>query len=297
MPQFGALLVSLAGKAGIKKEDETLKKILGFAEVAQLELPDEFSNALEQKLLTEDSARANVNVRSKIIAEALNGIDSELDGFAGELEFDDTVKGQIKGIQKNTNEKLRLLRENVKNLVAEKGKGSKKDDAVLQAEIKKLNDDAAKIKSDYEKQISDLSSTHSQKEKDWNLKFSLVTKPLPKNGLPAEVNILTAKHLVEQEMAKQGISVKYDAAGNATLKRVENGTEMEYFVNNKPVTYSDFIDGVLAQNKFVQINDPTPPNPGNGGNSYTPPSNTNTPVNKSIVSETMENLAKLGDTV
>ena len=258
MAQFGNLLKSLAAKAGIKVDDETLKKILGFADVSQLEIPDEFNTALEGNLLTVDSASANTEVRRKLIAEALNGADSELDRSVDEIGFDDAFKGEWKQITRNTNEKIRKL-----------SKAIKEREAKIKADAEAGN----KKDPNAEAQLNALKAQNLQDKKDFHLTNLLASKPLPKNGIPAEVNILTAKTLIQQEAAKNGLVINFDANGQPQLKQRKDGAEIDYFIDNKPVNYSSFVDGVLAQNKFLQVNDPNPDNGGQGNNPQpgTPP--------------------------
>ncbi|HRH60146.1 MAG TPA: hypothetical protein PL045_06220 [Chitinophagaceae bacterium] len=273
MPQLGALIKSLAGKAGVKTDDETLKKLLGFSEAMQFELPEEFNNALERNLLTAESAMANPDVRSRIFAEALNGVDSEFDKFVNDFGFDDSFKGDYKTIQKNTNEKFRRISAGIKkqiDAIKEEAKKPGKSDAevsVLKTEIEKLNRQAEDLKRLHQTEIANLQNQNTENLKTFTLKSTLAGKPLPKNGLASEINILTAQTLVNQAMAKEGLSVLFNEAGMPVLKKRENGADIDYFVNNKKVEYSDFIDGVLAQNKFIQVNDPN----ATGGTGNTPP--------------------------
>ncbi|GEO08770.1 hypothetical protein [Segetibacter aerophilus] len=303
MPKFGVLLNSLSGKAGIKPDDETLKKLLAFVEVSQFELPDEFANALERNLLTQESAAANPDVRSKIFAEALNGVDAELERSVGDFEFDDSFKGELKGI-KSTHEKVRRITAGLKDqLKAAKEKANKtgdpKDKAevdVLKKEIENANTQMNNLKLMHQTEIDNLKTANLNDKKEFTLKSKLAGKPLPKNGLPPEINILTAKTLISQEMAKQGIIVTFDEAGNPVLKQRKDGADIDYFVDNKKIDYDNFVDGVLASNKFVQINDPNPaPNPGQGNNPPQPQRSFQS--NAGVVSEIDGQLRELGITV
>lgn len=301
MPQFGTLLKSLATKAGLKLEDETLKKILAVSEVSTLEVPEEFNNALEQNLLTVESASANTTVRSKLFAEALNGVDKELDRVVGDFEFDDAFKGEYKGIEKNTMEKVRKLSGGLKSkLEAAKKKaaesGTQKDQKeveVLTKQIEELNRATEQLKVVHKTEIENLKAANLNDRKEFTMRSLLAGKPLPKNGLSADINILTAKTLIEQAMAKDSLQVMFDEAGQPLLKQRKDGTDIDFFVDNKKVDYSTFIDGVLAQNKFIQVNDPNP-TPGPGNNPPTPPGN---PTNAGIVSEIDAQMASLGITV
>lgn len=304
MPKLGALLNSLSLKAGVKVEDNFLKTLLANVDISNMDVPDEFSQALEGNLLTVDSASANSAVRSKLFAEALNGADSELDKAIGDFEFDDTFKGEWKTIQKNTNEKVRKLTTALKTKIetikkdAEKGKVDPNVQAqadALKKQIADLNKSLEDAKVLHQTEIQNLKEQNLNDRKDFTLSSALSGKPLPKNGLPPEINILTAKTLISQEMAKNGLIVHFDGNNQPIIKQRKDGAEIDYYVDNKPVNYSNFIDGVLAQNKFVQINDPNP-NPGGGGNNpgNGNPANPAAPSNATVVSSIDAQLQQLG---
>ncbi len=303
--QFGEILKSLAGKAKIKVDNETLKKLLSFTDAAQFELPDEIANAFEQNLLTEESATAHQNVRRKLFAEALNGVDAELENYLSDFEFDDAFKTQFKGIQANTNEKVRQLKTGLQNQLKaakEKAKNSgnpndKAEVEALKGQIADLNKKEAELKLMHKTEIENLKMQNLNDRKDYTLRSTLSGKSLPKNGLSPDINILTAKTLITQDMAKHGLVFYFDDNGNPVLKQKKDGAEIDYYVDNKPVNFDQFIDGVLAQNKFVQINDPNPPNPGGGNNPQPTPGGTPNPTNSTLAAEISSQLEQLGATV
>jgi hypothetical protein len=303
MPKFGSLIKSLAEKAKINAEDESLKKLLATQEISMLEVPDDFANALERNLLTEESAKANPAVRSALMAEALNGVDAKIETILTDFEFDDTVKGEVKGI-KNTYEKLSKVTGNLKDqLKAAKEKASqtknpqdKAEVEALKREIENANTQMENLKRMQQAEIENLKAANLNDKKEFTLKSVLAGRPLPKNGLPQEINILTAKTLIQQEMAKHGLNVSFDEAGNPILKQRKDGADLDYYVDNKKVDFSGFIDGVLAQNKFVQINDQQQQQSSNGGatgNNGSQPA-TGVPTNTSIAAESRSKLAQLG---
>lgn len=301
--KFGALLNSLAGKAGIKTDDDTLKKLLGFVEVSQFDVPDEFSQALERNLLTSESAAANPDVRSKIMAEALNGVDSRIESALGDFEFDDAFKGDIKQT-KNSYEKLTKLTKGLQQqLTAAKEKAKqtkdpqdKKEVEVLQAQVADVNKQIDNLKRSHEIEIDNLKRANLEDKRQFTLKSILAGKPLPKMGeLPLDTIILTAQNLISQEIAKNNLVVNFDEAGNPVLRQRVDGAEVKYFKDNKEIDYSSFIDGVLAQNKFVQVNDPKPPTPASGNNPPQPPNGN--PTNLAAVAEIERQMQELGATI
>lgn len=305
MAKLGTLLHSLSVKAGIKLEDDFLKKLLSNTDIANIDVPDEFNQALEGNLLTLESAVANTSVRSKLFAEALNGADAELDRVMNDFEFDDTFKGTWKGITKNTNEKIRTLTKALKEREASIKKAAedgKKADPNAEAQVNNLKSQIADLNKSLENtKLTHQTELQNEREgrlndrKDFVLQSTLASKPLPKNGLPADINILTAKTLISQEMAKKGLIVQFDANNQPVLKQRKDGSEIDYFENNKPVSYADFIDGALAQNKFIQVNDPAP-TPGGGNNPGGTPNGggQQTTANTSVVSAIDSQLAQLG---
>lgn len=303
MAQLGNLIKSLATKAGIKIDDETLKKILLLPDLSQMEVPDEFNQALEANLLTVDSAAANTAVRSRLIAEAMNGVDSELEKLLGDVGFDDNFQAEWKTIGKQTNEKIRRLTTAIKakeaKLKADAEAGKKADPNTaaelnaLKGQIVDLNKSMEQAKTTHLVELDNERNARLADRKDFTLTSILAGKNLPKNGLPADINILTAKTLIQAEAAKHGLIVGFDANNQPTLKQKKDGAEIDFFVDNKPVDYSQFIDGVLAQNKFLQINDPNP-DKGGGGNNPQPQPQPGTPSNPTAAASIDAQLAQLG---
>lgn len=302
MPKFGDVIFSLAGKAGINKEDATLKQLLALPEIVNFNLPDELANALEKNLLTAESATAHPDVRPKLMAEALNGVDAKLDTLLADFEFDDTFKGEVKGI-KNTYEKISKvsagLKDKLKAAAEKAGKsGNSQDKAeveVLKREVEAANTKMSNMTSMFEAEKQNLISANLNDKKQYILKSTLAARPLPKNGLPQEVNILTAQTLLQQDMAKHGLQILFDEAGNAVLKQRKDGADIDFFVDNKKVGYTDYVDGVLASNKFLQINDQSSQtSQGGPGNTGSQQSNNNNPVNQSILAESKAKMAELG---
>jgi len=85
-------------------------------------------------------------------------------------------------------------------------------------------------------------------------------------------------------MSKKNLVFYLDEFDNPILKERKDGTDLPYFVDNKAVQFPDFVDGVLARNKLLQINDPNKNQQQNGSGAQftTAP---NTPRNNSIASD------------
>src|SRR6478609_1808580 len=272
MKLLSELLKSLATKAGVRADDDNLKKLLDNDFIKQYEVPDEVAGPLEQRLLTEDSAVVNPMVKSKLYAQALNGIDAELERVVDAFDFSDDFKSAYKSIDKNTNEKVRKLTDGLKSKVSELKKSKTSGDpdskamiGALENQIKDLNKSQEDLKRMHATELDNMKMQNTTDKKNYLLKSMLAGKPLPKNGLKAEINIQLAKTLLEDEMAKKHLLISFDEAGNPVLKEKKDGAEIPYFFENKPMDLSNFLDGVLAQNNFLQINDQ---NDASGSNGY-----------------------------
>lgn len=284
--KIGALLNSLLQKAGIKSDDPALIGLLSKAELANAELPIELADALEKNLLTIDSASAHKDVRNKIIAQAMNGIDGEIDSLLDELDFDDAVKTSIKGITNNSHERVRQLKAETKKLIEKASKQQGKGDIeAANKTIKELNDKLAQIGVTNQKAIDDLKAGHRSQIKDVKLQSLLHGKNYPNKDLPAEVNVLTAQHLINADLVKKGYIMDIDDNGQWTLK-TKDGTDV--FVDNKQIDYQQYIDAVLAENKFLAVNTPQPPGP-TQPIPGTPPN----PANTTVANEIGQQLAQL----
>lgn len=254
--KIGALLNSLLQKAGVKSDDPALISLLSKAELANAELPIELADALEKNLLTVESASAHKDVRNKIIAQAMNGIDGEIDSLVDELEFDDSVKSNIKGISNNSHERVRQLKAETKKLIEKVSKQQGKGDVeAANKTIKELNDKLAQINTEKQKEIDSLTNTHRSQIRDIKLQSLLAGKNYPNKDLPAEVNVLTAHHLINSDLSKKGYKMDIDENGQWILK-TKDGTDV--FVDNKQVYPQQYIDAVLAENKFLAVNTPQP---------------------------------------
>ncbi len=289
--KIGALLNSLLVKAGIAADNPELISMLSKSELANAEIHKDLADALEKNLLTPESALAHPKVRPTLFAQALNGVDSEINSLIDELGFDDEVKTSLKGIQGNTNERVRQFKAEAKKLVEKASKQSQKGDVeAANKTIKELNDKIAELNNSKKSEVDNLAATHRSQIKDLRLETLLSGKKYPNKDLPQEVNVLTAKQLIDMDLARKGYVLDLDETGKSFKLKTKEGTDV--FVDNKQVSPSDYFDAVLAENKFVAVNTPPPP-PGQGGPFTPPPGTPPNPSNNSVVAQIEADLAQL----
>ena len=111
-----------------------------------------------------------------------------------------------------------------------------------------------KTKETYENQIRDLKAQSESKLMQFQIDTMLSGKEYANKDLPKNVQILTAKTLLEQELASKKAKVVMTENG---LKLVNAETpELDFTDSNKTVQFNDFVDSVLASNKLLQVSAP-----------------------------------------
>lgn len=106
--------------------------------------------------------------------------------------------------------------------------------------------------SENEKKIDQLTQQLNKQKIDYALVLSLIGKPFPNNGFPAEINILTAKAVMLDNMAKKGITIGFNEHGFPEVKQIKDGILIDYFVDNKKIDIDSYTTSVLIENKFIQ---------------------------------------------
>lgn len=269
----------LAERAGVDITDESLKGILTNPALASIEVPATLETAVQGKLITEDEARINPNLKKYFSAMALNVADKNLRAMAEKyLDADDLA--DIKRDELKTAEIAQLIVEKVKQKSA--GADNAGDKKTYLAEITKLQGIIA------EKEAAAMQAV-AERDKYWNQ--TLTNKEL--EGLflgydyamdvPKEIAAATARNLFEARLRESGGKYVYD---NGTIKLVNSESEdLPFSVNNKQVTAKQFADSIVEP--LVKKHNPAPaPTP-------TPNPQILKPVNNKAKEIAMQNLKEL----
>jgi len=265
MAKLGAILATQFKKLNIEIND-ALKPLIEL----DTDVPDDIASKFNNGLLTIEAAKSNSDVIKTIKANALDGVDKKMNEIITDLTLqpgDDFVNSQ------NTYEKVAML----SKLIHETGKkaagaGSKttaeefaKKEADLQKALKDAND---RITA----QASEFQSKYENQQLDFDLKTILSGKDyiFPKemdNGL----KLNTAKGAIELELQKSGFSLKRNEAGQLII--VNKDGQPAYNDKHEALEPATFIDGALARNNMLKINDPNPQNPTPGPGTIPMPAN------------------------
>lgn len=248
MPKpFGQLVELLAQKANIDASELT--------ELFQIkaDVSDDVFTKFESKLATLidiNDAKHNNDLHKHFKALSLNPFDKLINEAIEQGLVDEDTANDLKA-NVNTYDKAKKL---ISKLSEPKVQAQAKDSEPLKAEIKKLNDEVLKTKELYESQIKDLNKQSESKLMQFQIDTLLSGKEYANKDLPKNVQILTAKTLLEQELATKKAKVVMTDSG---LKLVNAETpELDFTDSNKTVQFNDFVDRVLASNKLLQVSAP-----------------------------------------
>lgn len=270
--KIGTLLLNLAKKAGY---DTTL---LTFP-AEQFEVPDEYVTALDGKLFTEDAAKNNPALKNYFFKQALDGVDNGVVRLMEEFELDETLRSELNGI-KSTYDRVPALVKKIRDLEASKSGASKGDKAVLQDQINKLNEEKAKLVKEKESEINEIKLKYEADFTNNLVKNKIASANLVTEQFGKEVMEEFAYKFLTQELAAQDAKA---VQKNGMLKLVKASDEaLDFYADNKPVIFSEFLDSVLAKHKLIAVTKPpvTPPGP-----IHTPPfSQQPRPANSSFAS-------------
>lgn len=256
--KFGTLLSDLAKKAGVDITQQEFVSLLSH----DIEIPDAIATAMNKGLLNIDAAKNNPEVRKAARAEVLNGVDSKVSEILEELGIDDASEILE---EKNSYEKITKLTKKVNELAAKKAGSTKKEEKdILEQKIADLN-----------KEIKTLKDGHTVKEKEWQearngdltnfeIQKILLGKEysLPKE-MDADLKVTTAQSAINKALAAKGLKLVRNEQGQLAI--VDKDGNKAYSENHEELQVGSFIDGALAQNKLLKVNDQGQDGGGNSG--------------------------------
>jgi hypothetical protein len=248
--KLGDFLNNLARKCN-KENDPALVAILSNSELANRDVADEFANAIDRELMSLDGAKNNPLVRTHFASQALNGVDTELLNLATELELGDDVVNQFK-TEKNTYNKLRSLKDTIKSIKDKKiDETDPKKKAEYEQQIQELNAKIATVMDDNKVKIESMNKAHQQEITDYMIKVNLMGKSFANKELPQDVQFTVANTILHNELSKKGAVLVRD--GEVLKLKQKDNLDLDYLENHKPVTFDDFTNKVLADNKLLAV--------------------------------------------
>lgn len=245
------VLKSLFSAAGIDAENlQEAKTLLENEELKKVDFPDNVRGVVLNNLMTVEAAKNNQKLSDHFRHVHLSGIDSKLKTILDDLDFPDDVKAEILAAEK-TNQKIDVLKNKLRDLYEKKGTGAKSKQE-FEEERKKLNDEINALKSSIPtiRQEEQSKYTDMLKNRDLNVLFSTFEYGL---DLPKDVLTSTALGLVNKDLADKKYKLGYDPS--TSNFRLLTDSDMEVFVDNKPVNYKDYVTKILADSKMLKATD------------------------------------------
>jgi hypothetical protein len=244
--KVGTLLTNLAKKAGC---DVSMLAI----PADTFEIDDEVASALESRLFTEDAAKNNPALKNYFRAQALDAIDKKIVELVKEYEFPEDVINELTGI-KNTYDRIPALTAKIRDLEAQKAAAGKSDKAQLQEQINRLNQEKAQLIAEKDKEIQQIRAQSANEITDFMKRNKIQSANLVTDQFPKEVVAKLAEDFLAQELNTQGARV---INNNGSLKLVQASDEaLNFYANNKEVTFDEFLDQTLAKYKLIAVNKP-----------------------------------------
>lgn len=241
------LLTDILKRANLKADDrKSIKAILDESEVSNIEIEDEDYSEIMGNIHNLETAENQL--KPKIQAETLNGVDASILEILGEGLTDDQ-KDKIKS-SKKTAEKLRLGFDSQINNLKEKLKVAKKDgdkgeEEILRAEIAKLNNQSKDLKESYDKQINDLQKSHKSEI------FGLTLNQKISSRADIADDMKSNRHFAQnfnsdlnEYLTKNGIEIDFS---NGTPKLIKSDTKTEYLDKNLNKVDFDGIIGIVVK--------------------------------------------------
>lgn len=261
--KLGDFLNTLAQKSKIELDFGTLsnKKL---DELNAIELDDIIVGQLDSSLMSLEGAKNNPAVLNHFKPIILKAADDKFAILAEKYGFSDEVL-----LEKSTYKKFDLLEAKleakIKDLESKQGKSSNPEkEAETTKQLNELTSKLASLTTEKETAISQLQKQHQAELIDYIVKSELSSKQYANKDIPTDVNILTAKTLLQQNLQAKG-AVLVNDNGTLKLKQIAN-PEMDFVDEGfKPVSFQDFANKTLADNKLLSVSTqglpPTTPAP------------------------------------
>lgn len=262
--KLGTTIGNLLKKAGVDTSDAKYADVLAIG----TELPDEATNALEQKLIPVSAVMSNPEVQreiAKVRSEVYDGIDAELDPMMGDFEFDDATKAEVKALKKTT-DKIKLTAKKIREIAEKKTTPGSANQKAQQDQIDKLQGDLKTQKADYDLQVTNLKNAQSSELLNRDVEVSLMGyNYADKEKFGIDDLVFLANKKVSDALNAKKYKVQRDPVSPRNLIVVDEQGNKAYDENHNEVVYKPFIDGILSNAKLLAVS-----NPGNGKHETVP---------------------------
>ena len=246
---FGEFLNTMAAKLGAQQNPH-LVSLLANNQLTQAEIHDDLANLLNTGLMSLDGAKNNSDVQNHFKPIILKGVDERLDAIAKQFGFETELAAE-----KSTYKRAEIIASKMQALIdAEKNKNgqpSEKENQLNQ-QLQQLQSQLQTAIAAKDDEIAQLKQAHESQLLSMLIDAELGDKPYANDAIPRNVNVMTARNLVDAMLKEKGV-VAINDNGTLRLKQAANPT-LDYMDEGfKPVSYSSFADKVLADSKMLRV--------------------------------------------
>lgn len=246
---IGEFLNTMAAKLGAQQNPH-LVSLLANNQLTQAEIHDDLANLLNTGLMSLDGAKNNSDVQNHFKPIILKGVDERLDAIARQFGFETELAAE-----KSTYKRAEIIASKMQALIdAEKNKNgqpSEKENQLNQ-QLQQLQSQLQTAIAAKDGEIAQLKQAHESQLLSMLIDAELGDKPYANDAIPRNVNVMTARNLVDAMLKEKGV-VAINDNGTLRLKQAANPT-LDYMDEGfKPVSYSSFADKVLADSKMLRV--------------------------------------------
>lgn len=246
---FGDFLNTMAAKLG-EQQNPHLVSLLANNQLTKTDIHDDLANLLNTGLMSLDGAKNNSDVQNHFKPIILKGIDERLDAIAKQFGFESELAAE-----KSTYKRAEIIASKMQSLIdAEKNKNgqpSEKENQLNQ-QLQQLQSQLQTAIAAKDSEIAQLKQAHESQLLSMLIDAELGDKPYANDSIPRNVNVMTARNLVDAMLKEKGV-IAINDNGTLRLKQAANPT-LDYMDEGfKPVSFSSFADKVLADSKMLRV--------------------------------------------
>lgn len=252
--KLGDFLNTLAQKSNITIDFATLANVK-LDELNKIEIDDTVTSKFDSSLMSLDGAKNNPDVLNHFKPIILKAVDNKFAIMAEKFGLGEDFTNE-----KNTYKKTELLESKIEakfaELEAQKGKGGNAEkEQLLTKQIGELQTQLNTLTENSKTEVDSVRGKYENEITEMFIKNELAGKKFATKDLPIEINTQIARSLIDAKLKESGAKlIRVDGK----LKLVQEALpDMDFYQDNKPVSFSDFTNKVLADNKLLEVSNQT----------------------------------------
>lgn len=246
---IGEFLNTMASKLGLQ-QDPNLVSLLSNAQFANVDVNDDLANRFNTGLMSLEGAKNNSDVQNHFKPIILKAVDNQFETIAKQYGFESELAAE-----KSTYKRAEMIAGKIQALIdAEKGKGgqaSEKENQLTQ-QIQQMQSQLQALSESKNSEIAQLKKAHEDQMLSMLINSELGDKPYANDSIPRNVNVMTARNLVDAMLKEKGV-IAINDNGVLRLKQAANPTLDYVDEGYKPVSFASFADKILADSKMLRV--------------------------------------------